>query len=84
MRYRGDREVWVERQAETLIRELGDDAYGETRRMMRAADDLSEIRSWNSVREVVARRICIGESSNSAATRLRAHLCETLDPRPNR
>ena len=75
MRQRRDREAWVEKQAAILIRDLGDDAYAESRRMMREASDLSEIAYWGSVKDIVARRIC-----SSTATRVRLQLCETVAP----
>jgi hypothetical protein len=80
MQQRRDREPWVEKQAAVLIRDHGDGAYTQSRRMMREADDLSEIKYWSSVKDIVARRIRMGETSNSTATRIRAHLCETVGP----
>ena len=64
MRHQRDQKAWIERQAEILIRDLENGAYAVTRRMMRSANDLSEIRYWSSVKEVVAIRVCFGEVSD--------------------
>lgn len=72
MRTRRERANWIDVEAAALVRVFGHGAYAEARKKVREAGDLSAIRYWDAVKDVVA--------GGAGLTKTICGLCETIPP----
>ena len=72
LRTRRERAHWIDVEAAALVRVFGHGAYAEARKKVREAGDLSAIRYWDAVKNVVA--------GGTGITKTICGLCETIPP----